>query len=149
MVKFENEVTLTFSSVSQNEAFARSAVAAFCVAANPSLEEINDIKTAVSEAVTNCIVHAYGKKAGLVSVGVGIIGDSVVITVSDNGVGIENVDKAMQPFFTTKPEQERSGMGFTVMETFMDELVVESKATGGTKVTMTKKIGKTRLKMEA
>lgn len=150
MVKFENEMTLKFSSVSKNEAFARSAVAAFCVASNPTLEEINDIKTAVSEAVTNCIVHAYAKKAGIITISVGLIGDSVVITVSDDGVGIDNVDKAMQPFFTTKPEQERSGMGFTVMETFMDELIVESKSSGGgTKITMTKKIGKNRLKLEA
>jgi stage II sporulation protein AB (anti-sigma F factor) len=150
MVKFENEMTLKFNSLSRNEAFARSAVAAFCVHNNPTLEEINDIKTAVSEAVTNCIVHAYAKKPGLITIWVGLIGDSVVITVIDEGGGIANIDKAMQPFYATKPEQERSGMGFTVMETFMDELIVESKqSTGGTKITMTKKLGKDRLKMEA
>jgi stage II sporulation protein AB (anti-sigma F factor) len=147
-MKFENEMTLKFNSISSNEGFARSAVAAFCVHSNPTLEEINDIKTAVSEAVTNCIVHAYLKKLGVISVWVGIIRDSVVISVSDEGVGIANVDKAMQPFFTTKPEQERSGMGFTVMQTFMDELVVESKPLGGTKVTMTKKLGNIKI-MEA
>ncbi len=138
----KNEVTLVFSAVSQNEAFARNAVAAFCVAMDPTVDQINDIKTAVSEAVTNCIVHAYpdGGENNFVTVKTTIIDQTVHIVISDTGVGIENVENAMQPFFTTKPEQERSGMGFTVMESFMDTLKVEQNTPSGTVVTMTKTI---------
>lgn len=138
----KNEMTLTFSARSENEAFARNAVAAFCVELDPTIDQINDIKTAVSEAVTNCIVHAYAddKDGKFVTVKTDITDGIVHIVVSDTGVGIEDIQHAMQPFFTTKPEQERSGMGFTVMESFMDSLSVERNIPSGTVVSMTKTI---------
>ena len=138
----KNEMTLTFSAVSDNEAFARNAVAAFCVGLDPTIDQLNDIKTAVSEAVTNSIVHAYPNGAGdkLVTVRTTIEDNTVHIVVSDEGIGIDNIENAMQPFYTTKPEQERSGMGFTVMESFMDELKVEPNTPNGTVVSMTKTI---------
>ncbi|MCH5350377.1 MAG: anti-sigma F factor [Clostridiales bacterium] len=137
-----NEMTLIFSAVSENEAFARNAVAAFCVPLDPTIDQINDIKTAVSEAVTNCIVHAYPIKPEeqFVTVKTVIDGGTVHIVVSDNGVGIEDVEKAMQPFFTTKPDEERSGMGFTVMESFCDSLEVTKNVPSGTTVSMTKRV---------
>ena len=137
-----NEMTLTFSAISENEAFARNAVAAFCVPLDPTIDQINDIKTAVSEAVTNCIVHAYPTKPEeqFVTVKTVIDEGTVHIVVSDNGIGIEDVDKAMQPFFTTKPDEERSGMGFTVMESFCDKLEVTKNSPAGTTVSMTKKV---------
>ena len=135
-----NEMTIKFKALSINESFARSTVAAFCVQLNPTIDEINDIKTAVSEAVTNCVVHAYPKKDGDITINVKITPTSAIISVEDNGVGIANFEKARQPFFTTKPEEERSGMGFTVMETFMDDLKVISKEGYGTTVIMYKKI---------
>ncbi|MCI9403983.1 MAG: anti-sigma F factor [Clostridia bacterium] len=138
----KNEMTLTFSAVSDNEAFARNAVAAFCVGLDPTIDQLNDIKTAVSEAVTNSIVHAYPNGAGdkFVTVRTTIEDNTVHIVVSDEGVGIDDVDKAMQPFYTTKPEQERSGMGFTVMESFMDELSVERNTPTGTVIKMSKSL---------
>lgn len=138
----KNEMTLTFSAVSDNEAFARNAVAAFCVGLDPTIDQLNDIKTAVSEAVTNSIVHAYPNGAGdkFVTVRTTIEDNTVHIIVSDEGVGIDDVDKAMQPFYTTKPEQERSGMGFTVMESFMDELSVERNTPTGTVIKMSKSL---------
>ena len=138
----KNEMTLTFSAVSDNEAFARNAVAAFCVGLDPTIDQLNDIKTAVSEAVTNSIVHAYPNGAGdkFVTVRTTIEDNTVHIVVSDEGIGIDNIENAMQPFYTTKPEQERSGMGFTVMESFMDELKVEPNTPNGTVVSMTKTI---------
>lgn len=138
----KNEMTLTFSAVSDNEAFARNAVAAFCVGLDPTIDQINDIKTAVSEAVTNSIVHAYPNGAGdkFVTVRTTIEDNTVHIVVLDEGVGIDDVDKAMQPFYTTKPEQERSGMGFTVMESFMDELSVERNTPTGTVIKMSKSL---------
>lgn len=138
----KNEMTLTFSAVSDNEAFARNAVAAFCVGLDPTIDQLNDIKTAVSEAVTNSIVHAYPNGAGdkFVTVRTTIEDNTVHIVVSDEGVGIDDVDKAMQPFYTTKPEQERSGMGFTVMESFMDELSVERNTPTGTVTKMSKSL---------
>lgn len=138
----KNEMTLTFSAISENEAFARNAVAAFCVELDPTIDQINDIKTAVSEAVTNCIVHAYtdGNDGKFVTVKTDITDGIVHIVVSDIGVGIDDIQHAMQPFFTTKPEQERSGMGFTVMESFMDSLSVERNMPSGTVVSMTKTI---------
>lgn len=138
----KNEMTLIFSALSENEAFARNAVAAFCTPLDPTVDQINDIKTAVSEAVTNCIVHAYPIKPEehYVTVKTTIDGGTVHIVISDNGVGIEDVDKAMQPFFTTKPDEERSGMGFTVMESFCDKLEVMSNDPTGTTVSMTKKV---------
>ncbi len=138
----KNEMTLTFNAVSVNEAFARNAVAAFCVDLDPTIDQINDIKTAVSEAVTNCIVHAYpnGAADDLVTIKTTLENDTVHIVISDTGVGIENIDNALQPFYTSKPEQERSGMGFTVMESFMDTLRVEHNEPRGTVVLMTKTI---------
>ena len=139
---FENEMTLIVKALSENESFSRSVVAAFAVQLNPTLDEVNDIKTAVSEAVTNCVVHAYeGKGEGYITVNCRIKGSTLHIAVSDEGVGIADVAKAREPFYTTKPEQERSGMGFTVMETFMTGVEVESAA-AGTTVRMYKAIGK-------
>lgn len=137
----ENYFNMELLAVSRNESFARSAVAAFAVELSPTIEQLNDIKTAVSEAVTNCIVHAYDKsKPGVIYIKAAISGRAVQIEIADNGTGIEDVDAAMQPFFTTKPEQERSGMGFTIMKTFMDELEVFSDRTG-TRVLMKKYLG--------
>lgn len=138
----KNEMTLTFNAVSVNEAFARNAVAAFCVELDPTIDQINDIKTAVSEAVTNSIVHAYPENAAESSVTIKTVldNDTVHIVVSDTGVGIDCIEDAMQPFYTTKPEQERSGMGFTVMESFMDSLKVEKNVPSGTVVSMSKTI---------
>ncbi len=133
-----NEMFLTIPSLSKNQAFARSVVAAFCVSANPTLEEINDIKTAVSEAVTNCVVHGYRSGEGKIEISAKLYEDTVEIEIKDYGVGISDTAKAMQPFFTTKPEQERSGMGFTVMQAFMDEVKISSKKDKGTTVFMKK-----------
>ncbi|HEY8419305.1 MAG TPA: anti-sigma F factor [Clostridia bacterium] len=139
-MKIDNEMTLIIPALSKNEAFARSAVAAFAVEMDPSLEEINDIKTAVCEAVTNSIVHGYDKKEGYITIKAKIMGKVLHIEISDNGVGIKDIEKARQPYFTTKPEEERTGMGFTVMETFMDTLEVLPNENGGVKVIMTKTI---------
>ncbi len=138
----KNEMTLVFKAISENEAFARNTVAAFCVDMDPTVDQINDIKTAVSEAVTNCIVHAYPDNAqdAFVTVKTVIEDDTVHITVSDTGVGIADIDKAMQPFYTTKPDEERSGMGFTIMESFTDSLAVGKNTPSGLVVTMTKSI---------
>lgn len=139
----KNEMKLEFSSKSANEAFARISVAAFASQLDPTIEEIADIKTSVSEAVTNSIIHAYPSKDGIVKLRARLIGDDEIeIEVSDTGEGIENVDEARTPLFTTKGNIERSGMGFTIMENFMDELKVESILGLGTKVTMSKKIKK-------
>ncbi|MCH5165202.1 MAG: anti-sigma F factor [Clostridiales bacterium] len=138
----KNQMTVTFNAISENEAFARNAVAAFCVSLDPTVDQINDIKTAVSEAVTNSIVHAYPQNAEKeqITITTTVDDDSVHIVVSDNGIGIDDLEVARQPFYTTKPEQERSGMGFTVMESFMDLLSVEKNTPNGTVVTMTKTI---------
>lgn len=136
--KINNEMSLTFKALSVNESFARASVAAFCLHANPSLDEITDIKTAVSEAVTNCIVHAYPKKAGDITIKVSINADKIYISVTDYGVGAEDLSLIREPFYTTKPDQERSGMGFTVMESFMDEVDLERNATKGLTVKMVK-----------
>lgn len=136
-----NYMELSFKAVSINEGFARVAVASFCVQLNPSIDEINDIKTSVSEAVTNCIVHAYpNKKDGQVFIKAEIVNDTIEITVSDKGVGISDIQKAREPFWTSKPSEERSGMGFTVMESFMDHVEVFKNAQGGVSVKMTKRI---------
>ena len=139
-MKVENEMTLIIPALSKNESFARSTVAAFAVEMDPSLEEINDIKTAVCEAVTNSIVHGYKKQQGTITINGKIIDKVLHIAISDNGVGIEDIEKARQPYFTTRPEDERTGMGFTVMETFMDTLEVLPNENGGLKVIMTKTI---------
>ena len=133
---------IQFDAKSVNEGFARVAVAAFLTELNPTLDEIADIKTAVSEAVTNAIIHGYPKREGQVRLFCNTCGDMVEIIVEDNGEGIDDVEKAKEPFFTTKPELERSGMGFAFMEAFMDEMEVFSKAGEGTRVIMKKQIGK-------
>lgn len=137
-MKIINEMQITFKALSVNEGFARACVAAFCVQANPNLDEITDIKTAVSEAVTNCVVHAYPILPGDVKIGVKLYENSVEIEVSDNGIGIDNFEKAKEPFYTTKPNEERSGMGFTVMESFMDGLILEKNGNSGLTVKMKK-----------
>jgi len=137
-----NRMQLQFDAKSVNESFARVAVAAFLTDLNPTLDEIEDIKTAVSEAVTNAIIHGYVSQEGQVRVFCEVNGTSVVIRVEDDGAGIADVNKAREPFFTTKPELERSGMGFAFMEAFMDELEVISAPGEGTKVIMWKEIGK-------
>ena len=139
----ENEMKLEFISKSNNEAFARISVAAFVSQLDPTIEEISDIKTAVSEAVTNAIVHGYEDKMGIVTIICKINENEVFIEISDNGKGIENIEMAKQPLYTTRPNLERSGMGFTIMESFMDELNVQSILGLGTKVTMKKKIKQT------
>lgn len=134
----KNYMKLEFLSKSNNESFARVVVAAFASQLDPTIEELSDIKTAVSEAVTNAIIHGYEYGEGLVIVEAEIENNNIEITIEDNGRGIEDVNKAMEPFYTSKPDLERSGMGFTVMETFMDELVVESHIDKGTKIKMKK-----------
>ena len=143
-MEVKNEMQLEFRAISDNEAFARTAVAAFVAQLNPTLEEISDIKTAVSEAVTNSIIHGYEGEdceENRVWIHCFIKEDVLEVDIKDSGVGIGDIDKAMEPLFTTKPELERSGMGFAFMEAFMDDMEVESRAGFGTKVTLTKKIG--------
>ena len=138
----KNEMKMEFLSKSANEAFARIAVASFASQLDPTIEEIADIKTSVSEAVTNSIIHGYANSEGIVKVKARLYDDEIEIEVSDNGAGIENVKEAREPLFTTKGNLERSGMGFTIMENFMDELSVESIVGLGTKIVMSKKIKK-------
>ena len=133
---------MEFASKSAKEAFARVSVAAFVSQLDPTIEEIADIKTSVSEAVTNAIIHAYPNKDGVVKVRALLYEDEIEVEVSDTGEGIENIEEAREPLYTTKGNLERSGMGFTIMENFMDELKVESIVGLGTKVTMSKKINK-------
>ena len=133
-----NKMTLTFLSKSINESFARSVAGCFALQLNPSVSEISDIKTAVSEAVTNSIVHGYPNDIGEITLEGEISGNRLHINIFDNGVGIDNVDVATEPFFTTKADEERAGMGFTIMRSFMDEVVIKSQLGVGTKVYMTK-----------
>lgn len=141
----ENEMELIFDSHSVNEGFARVAVAAFMTQLNPTLEELADVKTAVSEAVTNAIIHGYEQKVEKIWLRCHYEGRVLYIEVEDQGKGIEDISKAMEPLFTTKPELERSGMGFSFMEAFMDEVHVESvPKRNGTLVRMKKEIGKGR-----
>ena len=144
----ENEMKLEFLSRANNEAFARITVAAFVSQLDPTIEEISDIKTAVSEAVTNCIVHGYEDKLGIINLQCNILDNKITIEVSDSGKGIENIEMAKQPLYTTKPNLERSGMGFTIMESFMDDLKVESVLGLGTKITMSKTIKKEEVEDE-
>ena len=137
-----NEMKIVFDSRPENEGLARVAVAAFCTQLNPTLEEVSDLKTAVSEAVTNCIIHAYEGKVQKIEVRCRMQGRIIWVDVIDKGIGIENISKAMEPMFTTKPEKDRSGMGFTFMEAFMDEVTVESQVGDGTTVHMKKTIGR-------
>lgn len=137
-----NKVTVIFPATSENEPFARSVAAAFCMRFDPTLDELSDVKTAVSEAVTNCIVHAYaGMERGDVRMECAADGSTLHITISDSGRGIADVARAVEPFFTTLEEEERSGMGFTIMQTFMTAFSVESRPGEGTAVTMTKRFG--------
>ena len=137
---FDNQMTLQFLSVSQNEAFARSVAGAFLTQLNPTLEQLTDVRTAISEAVTNAVIHGYGDTPGNITL-TGIIEEScVTFIVKDEGAGIVDVALARQPFYTTHPELERSGMGFTLMETFMDEVDVVSTQGKGTTITMKKRI---------
>lgn len=140
MNKCENEMKLEIMSKSNNEAFARITVAAFAAQLDPTIEEIADIKTAVSEAVTNSIIHGYENTEGKVTIVAKLFDNNIQIEISDTGKGIEDVERAKQPLYTSKPDLERSGMGFTIMESFMDEVKVESIVGLGTKVTMRKKI---------
>ena len=136
-----SEMETTFLSVAENESFARVVIAAFAVQLSPTVSEIADIKTAVSEAVTNAIVHGYEGSSGMVTLRAAIDDRSTLtVEVKDSGRGIADVPKAMEPFFTTHPEQERSGMGFAVMQTFMDDVDVESAPGKGTIVRMSKRI---------
>ena len=140
--EYQNRLSIEFDAISANESFARVAVAAFIAPLNPTLEEISDVKTAVSEAVTNAIIHAYDDGTyGSVFMHCEIMGDVLTVEIEDKGKGIENLKKAMEPLFTTKPELERSGMGFAFMEAFMDDLEVYSTLGVGTRVVMKKKLG--------
>ena len=136
----DNKVCIEFVSRSENEGFARVAVAAFVSQLDPTIDELADIKTAVSEAVTNSIIHGYeNEKEGIIRIEAEISGNEVSISIIDNGRGIKNIDQAREPLYTSRPDLERSGMGFTVMETFMDSLNVESEFGKGTRVIMKKK----------
>ena len=137
-----NEMELVFDSISVNEGFARVAVAAFMTQLNPTLEEVADVKTAVSEAVTNAIIHGYEKKVEKIRIHCHLKEQVIYIEVQDYGKGIENVKQAMEPMYTSKPELERSGMGFSFMEAFMDGVEVWSEPGRGTKITMKKRIGR-------
>lgn len=135
-----NRVKIELMSISENEAFARVAVAAFVAQLDPTIEELSDIKTAVSEAVTNSIIHGYeNRRDQIVKIEASIFESELTVIIEDSGVGIEDVNIAKEPLYTSRPDLERSGMGFTVMETFMDELYVESKKGEGTKIIMKKK----------
>lgn len=136
-----NFMTLQFASLSANESFARVSVAAFVSQLDPTLDELTDMKTVVSEAVTNAIIHGYDNRPdGVITIKASIEDDTVTITVEDEGNGIEDIELARQPLFTSKPELERSGMGFTIMENFMDAIEVVSRQGIGTRVTMRKRI---------
>ena len=137
-----NEMEIRFDSRSENEGFARVSVASFLPQLNPTVEEVADVKTAVSEAVTNAIIHGYEQRVETVRIHCSIENQLFTVEISDRGKGIANVEKAMEPMFTTKPEDDRSGMGFSFMEAFMDSVEVESKVGEGTSVKMTKTIGK-------
>ena len=148
-MKNTNEMELIFESRSSNESFARVTVAAFMTSLNPTIEEVADVKTAVSEAVTNAIIHGYEQEVHNIHIRCKTNGDTLYVEIEDQGRGIENIEKAMEPLFTTKPELERSGMGFSFMEAFMDELIVISESGKGTIVKMSKIIGKGRKKWTA
>lgn len=134
----DNYMEVKFDAVSRNEAFARTVIASFCVELNPTVDELDDIKTVISEAVTNCIVHAYMGNGGEVVLRAKIKDDVLHMEVEDYGKGIENIEQAMQPFFSGADSEERSGMGFTIMQTFTDDLAVERNSSGGIKVIMSK-----------
>ncbi len=135
-----NEMTIIFDSRPVNEGMARIAAASFCTQLNPTLEEVADLKTAVSEAVTNCIIHGYEGEVHKIRMELRLCGRDLYVDISDEGAGIPDIKKAMEPLYTTKPEKERSGMGFTFMEAFMDQVSVESELGKGTTVHMKKTI---------
>lgn len=140
-----NEMSLSFPSKSSNEAFARSAVSAFVIGLDPTVAELSDIKTAVSEAVTNCIVHGYRRESGMVYINGKIYeNNKVVIKIRDKGCGIADIEKAMEPLFTTAPEEDRAGLGFAVMQSFCDKVKVKSTVGKGTTVTLEKVISSGR-----
>ena len=135
-----NKMFLKVSAISENEAFLRTCVAAFMLSKNPTVEEVNDVKTAVSEAVTNAIVHAYPNGGGEITMECELTDEYIKIIISDFGIGIESVDEALKPFFTTKRDEERSGLGFTIIKSFMDEFGIESKINEGTTLYLRKNI---------
>ncbi|MHB1627524.1 MAG: anti-sigma F factor [Bacilli bacterium] len=135
-----NEMSSSFTAVSENEAFARVAVAAFVLPLNPTMEELTEIKTIVSEAVTNAIIHGYGERYGIIYLHCKIVGDRMELVIEDRGVGIEDVDLVRQPLYTSRPDLERSGMGFTIMESFADEIEVDSAVNRGTRLRFVKHI---------
>ena len=137
-MKSDNIIKIEFLSKSCNEGFARVTVAALASQKDPTLEQISEIKTAVSEAVTNSIVHGYKEKIGVIYISARLSKDKLTVSIRDKGCGIDNIEKAREPLFTTGDENERSGMGFTIMESFMDKVVIRSAPGKGTKVTMTK-----------
>ena len=142
------QMRLEFESRSENEKFARMVVAAFMLKCNPTVEELEDVKTAVSEAVTNAVIHGYSDEIGIIYIEARIEGEELIISVRDEGKGILDVEKAMEPMYTTDTTGERSGMGFSFMEAFMDEVEVESKVGCGTCVTMKKRIGREYMNKE-
>lgn len=138
MMENTNEMSIIFDSRPVNEALARVAVASFCTQLNPTMEEVSDLKTAISEAVTNCIIHGYEGEVHKIQVDCRLRGRELCVDIIDHGTGIPDIKKAMEPLFTTKPDKDRSGMGFTFMEAFMDEVEVESEVGRGTTVHMKK-----------
>lgn len=150
-MKILNEMQLEILGKSENESFARMVIAAFASQLDPTLDELADIKTAVSEAVTNSIIHGYDEKIGKIKIKAKLFEDGeegIEINILDWGKGISDIQKARQPLWTSKPELERSGMGFTIMENFMDELLIESKPGEGTSITMKKKIRNSKKTLE-
>lgn len=139
-MKAQNYLKISFPSKSVNEGLARGVISSFCAQLDPTVEQINDVKTAVSEAVTNCIVHGYRDTFGIIYITATIKQDTLTIKITDKGIGIEDVGRAMQPMYTTDPNGERAGIGFAVMQTFMDTVKVKSVWGKGTRVVMTKKI---------
>lgn len=137
----KNTVRLIFTSLPENEPFARGAVGAFVLPLNPTLSELSDLKTVVSEAVTNCIVHAYRTGPGLITIDCTIEDDTVTLIVSDSGVGISDVSRALQPFYSSLDGEEHCGMGFTIMQTFMDDFAIVTEPSKGTTLTMKKRFG--------
>ena len=145
---YDNEMELSFISKSNNEAFARITVAAFAAQLDPTIEELADIKTAISEAVTNCIIHGYEDTEGIVRLTAKLLDNTLEVEISDNGKGIEDIELARKPLYTTKGNLERSGMGFTIMESFMDEVEIHSVVGIGTKIVMKKTIKKEEIQEE-
>ena len=140
--EIKNKMKIEFLSLSENEALARVTVSAFVAQLDPTVEEIADIKTAVSEAVTNAIIHGYGEESGIVTLSCLLSDNELTVKIIDEGRGIKDIKKALEPLYTTAPDAERSGMGFTVMESFMDSVEIESVVNKGTTVTLKKYIGK-------